>query len=60
MTFCWTTVNVNDMEKSLHFYQTVIGLPVQAGPFSPNPSIKFLYVLDPDGLKIQFVENVRH
>lgn len=31
---------------------------IHSGPFQPNPFIKFLYVLDPDGLKIQFVENI--
>ena len=35
------------------------GLEIQDGPFSPNPSIIFFYVLDPNGLKIQFVENKR-
>lgn len=29
-----------------------------SGPFQPNPHIKFFYVLDPNGLKIQFVENI--
>lgn len=28
------------------------------GPFSPNPHVKFFYVTDPNGLKIQFVENM--
>lgn len=30
------------------------------GPYSPNPHTKFFYVLDPNGLKIQFVENVKN
>lgn len=123
MKFCWVTINVKDMEKSLAFYQDVVGLkinrrmqtapghelaflgsegtstevelirnekndnpqygndisigfevasleqtidmlkskgvPVNAGPFSPNPRVKFLYVLDPNGVRVQFVENVR-
>ena len=33
-----------------------LGIPVHAGPFSPNPHIRFFYVLDPNGYKIQFVE----
>ena len=28
-----------------------------SGPFSPNPHVKFFYMQDPNGLKIQFVEN---
>lgn len=34
------------------------GIEIQAGPFQPNPYIKFIYILDPNGLKIQFVENI--
>ncbi len=122
MKFCWATINVSDMERSLAFYQNVAGLKlnrrmepnpemklaflgegdtqlelifnkntaeidfgknislgfiveslsgfskeleakstsVHSGPFQPNPHIRFLYVLDPDGLKIQFVENIPH
>ncbi|MBN1355040.1 VOC family protein [bacterium] len=120
MKFCWVTIHVNDMERSLRFYRDVAGLkpdrrfkpnpdmeicflkdgetqielirdaslkevnfgpdislgfeiestadfirflegksiPVEAGPFQPNPHIRFFYVLDPNGLKIQFVENI--
>jgi len=35
------------------------GIPIHAGPFQPNPAMRFLYVLDPNGLKIQFVENLK-
>ena len=31
---------------------------IYSGPFKPNPNIKFFYVLDPNGLKIQLVENI--
>jgi lactoylglutathione lyase len=34
-------------------------IPIHAGPFQPNPSIKFIYVLDPNGVRIQLVENIR-
>ncbi len=33
------------------------GIPVHSGPFSPNPHTRFFFVLDPNGLKIQFVES---
>lgn len=121
MNFCWATIQVSDMEKSLSFYQDVIGLKINrrmqpmpdinivflgsggteielihnnkktsfnygkdislgftvesldktieflnsrnilihSGPFQPSPFIKFLYILDPNGLKIQFVENIQ-
>ncbi len=120
MKFCWVTINVKDMVKSLHFYQVIIGLgmnrrfkpdhdreivflgggdtqieliynskapniavgedislgfevdsieqinealkrnniSIHSGPFQPNPFIRFIYVLDPNGVKIQFVENL--
>ncbi len=121
MKFCWVTLTVKDMQKSLQFYQEIVGLDIQrrmapnpdmeivflgngetkveliynskihqtkfgkdislgfevasldrmietltrknislhSGPFQPNPNIKFVYVLDPNGLKIQFVENIK-
>ena len=33
------------------------GVEVESGPVAPNPEIEFFYVLDPNGVKIQFVEN---
>jgi lactoylglutathione lyase len=33
------------------------GVEVHSGPFQPNPHVKFFYILDPNGLKIQLVEN---
>jgi lactoylglutathione lyase len=32
------------------------GIPIYEGPFQPNPNTMFFYILDPNGLKIQFVE----
>jgi lactoylglutathione lyase len=29
------------------------------GPFQPGPNVKFIYLTDPNGVRIQFVENVR-
>ncbi len=34
------------------------GVKLLSGPISPNPHTKFFFVLDPNGLKIQFVENL--
>lgn len=34
------------------------GIPVHSGPFEPNSHIRFFYIMDPNGLKIQFVENI--
>ena len=120
MKFCWVTINVKDMEKSMEFYKEVLGLPINrrfntgtgveiaflgdeftkveliynekckeiafgqdisigfeveslddmvadlknkgitihSGPYQPNPKMKFLFIQDPDGLKIQLVQNL--
>ena len=120
MKFCWSTINVIDMDESLDFYQEIIGLELNRkftaqsgmqiaflgngetkvelisnakneeieigkdisigfevdsvdemitfikekglsvfeGPYQPNPYTKFFYILDPNGLRIQFVENL--
>lgn len=34
-------------------------IPILSGPYQPNPAIKFIYIQDPNGLKIQFVENIK-
>jgi lactoylglutathione lyase len=34
------------------------GISIHSGPMSPNPHVKFFYLLDPNGLKVQFVENM--
>ena len=33
------------------------GIDIHSGPFEPTPHVKFFYVLDPNGLKIQFAEH---
>lgn len=121
MSYLWTTIKVKNLEESIDFYETIVGLEVQrrfeagpdreiaflaaaegeteielindqdkeevnigadislgfevdsveakmeflkekaveieSGPIAPIPQIEFFYVLDPNGLKIQFVEN---
>jgi lactoylglutathione lyase len=34
------------------------GVEIHSGPFQPNPHVRFFYILDPGGLKIQFVEHM--
>ena len=34
------------------------GVEIHSGPFQPNPHIKFFYLLDSNGLKVQLVENI--
>jgi lactoylglutathione lyase len=47
---------VQSLDKMITFIKEK-GIAILAGPFQPNPTIRFFYVLDPNGLKIQFVEN---
>lgn len=35
------------------------GIDILSGAFQPNPHTNFFYVLDPNRLKIQFVENIK-
>ena len=120
MGFCWTTLNVKNMDESLDFYENIVGLKLErrvsmgpdkelaflgedetkveliydktnnslnigndislgfttpsienkltflkekginihSGPFQPAPHIKFFFILDPNGLRIQFVEKI--
>lgn len=120
MKFCWSTLKVKNMDKSLKFYKEIIGLTlekrfeagpnmeiaflghgetkielicdennnqvnvgtdiswgfevksvdemisflkgkdiaIESGPFSPNPHVRFFYIVDPNGLRIQLVENM--
>jgi hypothetical protein len=48
MKFTWVTINVRNMEDT--------GIPFQ-GPFSPIPSVSFIYVDDPNGVKVQFLQD---
>ncbi|WP_081949463.1 VOC family protein [Paenibacillus durus] len=33
------------------------GIPVARGPIMPNPSLRFFYILDPDGFEVQIAEH---
>ncbi|WNS46320.1 VOC family protein [Paenibacillus sp. MMS20-IR301] len=34
------------------------GIPIARGPVSPNPHLRFLYILDPDGFEVQLAEHI--
>lgn len=36
-----------------------LGIAIDSGPFRPNPYVKFFYILDPNGIKIQLVERFK-
>ncbi|NLN47727.1 MAG: VOC family protein [Clostridiales bacterium] len=48
---------VDCLEEKMDFIKEK-GLKVDSGPFQPNPGVKFFFVRDPNGLRIQFVENI--
>lgn len=47
---------VDSVKEKIDFLQEK-GIEIYEGPISPNPEIEFFYVLDPNGVKIQFAEN---
>ena len=48
---------VKSVDETVKFIKEK-GLQVESGPFQPNPRIKFFFVKDPDGVSVQFVENM--
>jgi lactoylglutathione lyase len=48
---------VKSVDEKIKFIKQK-GLEVTAGPFQPNPHVKFFFVKDPNGVNIQFVENM--
>ncbi|MDF2685910.1 MAG: Glyoxalase/bleomycin resistance protein/dioxygenase [Clostridia bacterium] len=48
---------VNSLDEMMEIVKKK-GIAIHSGPIQPNPHVKFFYVLDPNGLKIQFVENM--
>ncbi|MDY0303280.1 MAG: VOC family protein [Sphaerochaeta sp.] len=49
---------VDDLDKKMADLEAM-GIAIHSGPFKPNPTIRFCYVLDPNGVRIQFAEQ-RH
>ncbi|MEL7565256.1 MAG: VOC family protein [Dehalobacterium sp.] len=48
---------VESVDKVMSFLKER-GIDIHSGPIQPNPHVRFFFVLDPNGLKIQFVENI--
>ncbi|AOT71959.1 VOC family protein [Geosporobacter ferrireducens] len=48
---------VNSVDERIKFIKEK-GLDLESGPFQPNPHVKFFFVKDPNGVRVQFVENL--
>lgn len=46
---------VKSLEETMKFL-VERGINIIAGPIEPNPGIRFIYIPDPNGMKIQLVE----
>lgn len=46
---------VDSVDEMINFVKEK-GIAIHSGPVQPNPNTRFFFVLDPNGLKIQFVE----
>jgi lactoylglutathione lyase len=49
---------VDSLDQSMKFLKDR-GIEIAAGPFEPNPNTRFIFILDPNGMKIQLVEEQR-
>lgn len=48
---------VESVDEMIRFIKEK-GLEVDSGPCQPSPHVKFFFVKDPNGVSIQFVENM--
>ncbi|MGI6432557.1 MAG: VOC family protein [Sphaerochaetaceae bacterium] len=46
---------VESLQKALEFVAQK-GIPVESGPFQPNEHTQFFFILDPNGVRIQFAQ----
>lgn len=49
---------VESVDKMISFLEEK-KIPVYSGPIQPNPNTKFFHILDPNGLRVQFIENIK-
>lgn len=46
---------VDSLDETMAFVKEK-GIEIFSGPFQPNPNTRFFFVLDPNGLRVQFIE----
>ena len=49
---------VDSVDKTIEFLKSK-NVKIHSGPFQPSRIVKFFFVEDPNGLRVQFVENIR-
>lgn len=49
---------VKSVEQMMEYVKNQ-GIKIHRDIYQPNPSIKFFFIKDPNGLNIQFVENIK-
>ena len=54
--FVSTGFGVESVEKTISRLEAN-GVSIHSGPFEPSPFVKYFFVKDPNGYKIQLVEN---
>lgn len=47
--------SVESLDKTMEFVKEK-GIEIHSGPIEPNPATRFFFVLDPNGLRVQFIE----
>ena len=56
MNFCCCTINTADLDRSVTFYTELVGLEV-ATRFSPQPSLKIVFLKDDHSTPIEIIQN---
>lgn len=46
---------VDSLDDTMAFIKDK-GIEIKSGPFQPNPNTRFFFVEDPNGLKVQFIQ----
>lgn len=49
---------INSIEEMISLLEEK-NIPIYSEVVQPNPNTRFFHVLDPNGLKVQFVENIK-
>lgn len=54
--FVWTTINVRDLERSISFYQDLLGLTLDKR-IPLNEAMTLVFLKDSNGIEVELIEN---